>query len=429
MVALDLVESELLRLVQGLQADVVVLVEVRLLERLNIAFLVETLEPGSLLRVDHGIFGEHTEESSVDGREPIISQLGVVTGGVLVVEGWEEDRVLLIGGHFVDISEVASWHKPVLDERGVDEFIGYHVNDIASDSIEAVWNFSDTHVWSTESDYVSDLSWHVTLLSNVSGEEATLGKTDDVELTVEGLVSSDLSAGLLGNSLHVADDGSNHWNADLDALDGSSSTLSEHLVELNVSWLEAEVTETVEHGSWDLAGLLWLLNVEGALWVLGLVDLGFDLGFRGEEGHDGALALSFIIILEHEFLGGGLIGNVLVSLLLVPFEPVVGLLALGGLKDFLRIEFDTVLVLELDSSPLGVLMELLERIWDLEMWLGVMGSVGWLELPITMGLLMLLVLLWLLEHTPVVVSLVMSVSSGLLWVVVPVSLRSAKEKG
>merc|ERR1712046_490391 len=65
MVAIESLKRDLTGLVERLQANVVVVVEVRLVQRENVAILVNALEPGSLLRIDHGVLREHDEECAV----------------------------------------------------------------------------------------------------------------------------------------------------------------------------------------------------------------------------------------------------------------------------------------------------------------------------------------------------------------------------
>lgn len=69
MVALDHTEGNLAGVVEGLKADVVRFVEVHIFQVHDIAVLVEASEVSSLLRVDHGILGEHTEKTCVDVAE------------------------------------------------------------------------------------------------------------------------------------------------------------------------------------------------------------------------------------------------------------------------------------------------------------------------------------------------------------------------
>jgi len=58
-------------------------------------------------------------------------------------------------------------------------------------------------MWSSCGEDISNLPWHVALLSNVSSEKTSLRKTNQVEFSLEVLVLSNLLAGLFSNMLHV----------------------------------------------------------------------------------------------------------------------------------------------------------------------------------------------------------------------------------
>jgi hypothetical protein len=227
-----------------------------------------------------------------------------------------------------------------------------------------MWDGINTHVWATESNNISNLSWHVTFLSNVSGEETTLRKTNDVEFTSEGLIIFDFLARLLSNFLEIIDDRSNHWHSNLDALNLGTSSMSEHEVELDVTWLHAEVAESVEHGSWYAIRVLWGLNVEWASWILWLLHLGVDLRLIGEKAHDWAFASVLIVVSWVEHLGSGLIGKIFLLLLLPVLKEWVLLLALKGFD--MGLQLVALLIHELDLAPRGVLLDGLEWMWDME---------------------------------------------------------------
>jgi hypothetical protein len=105
-------------------------------------------------------------------------------------------------------------------------------------------------MWSTGGEHVSDFTWHVTLLSDVSGEKAALRKSHDVELSLEVLVSGDLLAGFLSDGLEVVEDLTDKWEANFDAVNWGTSCSSNLLIKLKISWVDASISESMEHSSW-----------------------------------------------------------------------------------------------------------------------------------------------------------------------------------
>ena len=67
-------------LVEGLDTKVIVLVEVRVLEGLEVAVGVHLLEPLRLLGVNHGVLGEHHEHGAVEGGEALLSGGSGISG-------------------------------------------------------------------------------------------------------------------------------------------------------------------------------------------------------------------------------------------------------------------------------------------------------------------------------------------------------------
>jgi hypothetical protein len=137
-----------------------------------------------------------------------------------------------------------------LGKAEVDNSLGQEVDDIASESREAAWNGINSHVWSTGSKHISNFTWHITLLSDVSGKKAALRKSNGVEFSLEIFVGSNLLAGLLGDSLEVVEDLSDEWKANFDAVNWSFSCSSNLFIELKVSWVDASISESMEHSSW-----------------------------------------------------------------------------------------------------------------------------------------------------------------------------------
>lgn len=234
-----------------LKTDIVLVVEIGGVQWEDISVSVKLLEPGGLLWIDHGVVLEHDKHGSVQTGESLFSDVSELSSrDLLVVHRWQEDAVLLISLHVVDISEISSWCEPVLGKAEVDNSLGQEVDDIASESREAAWNGINSHVWSTGSKHISNFTWHITLLSDVSGKKAALRKSNGVELSLEIFVGSNLLAGLLGDGLEVVEDLSDEWKANFDAVNWSFSCSSNLFIELKVSWVDASISESMEHSSW-----------------------------------------------------------------------------------------------------------------------------------------------------------------------------------
>jgi len=184
------------RFSEVLKADEVLVVEIGAVQWKDLSVSVKLLEPGGLLRINYGVVLEHDKHGSVHALESIFSDVSEFSSrDLLVVHSWQEDAILLISLHIVDISEISSWCEPVLGKAEVDNSLGQEVRDITSESREAAWNGINSHVWSTGGKHVSNFTWHVTLLSDVSGKETALRKSHDVELSLEIFVSCNLLAG------------------------------------------------------------------------------------------------------------------------------------------------------------------------------------------------------------------------------------------
>ena len=138
--------------VESSNTEVVVLVEVRVLEGLNVAISIHLLEPLRFLGMNHGVLSEHHEEGTIESREALLSSS--LDRGILrlflVVEVREEDATSLVLFLMVDITEVASWANHVLDELGVDEITDNAVHESAERTAEAVGKIIDTHVRSAD---------------------------------------------------------------------------------------------------------------------------------------------------------------------------------------------------------------------------------------------------------------------------------------
>jgi len=236
---------------KSLEPDDVVVVEISLVEWENSVVLIQLLEPGGLSWVDHGVFLKFDEHSSVETRESLFSNFGNVAGvDFLVVERWEEDAVSLVGGEVVDVSEISSWGHQVLGDWEVYELFDHKVEGIADNAFVAMWDCIDSHVWTTDGEHISDFTWHVAFFNDVSGQETTLGKSNNVEFSLEIWVGSNLLASFLSNRLKVSENFSERWKASLNAVSWGTSTFTDDFVDISDSWIEAHITEAMEHGSW-----------------------------------------------------------------------------------------------------------------------------------------------------------------------------------
>jgi len=206
MVTVNLLILDLSSLGEVLKTDEVLVVEVSSVEWEHVVMGVQGLEPGGLLWVDHGVLGEHHEHTTVDGRESLLSQSGIIArGSFLVIHGGEEYRIFLVNLEVVYISKVSGWDYPILGDAHINKLLGSPVDNVTEDTGQAVRNGINSHVWTSSSENVSNLSGHVTFLSNMSGEKSSLRKTDDVEFTLEVLMFSDLLAALFSDVLDVVD--------------------------------------------------------------------------------------------------------------------------------------------------------------------------------------------------------------------------------
>merc|ERR1719469_158594 len=253
MVTDDAGENDLVGFVEGLDSEEIVLVEVAVLEGLESAIGVELLEPLGLLGVDHGVLGEHHEESSVEGLHVGLAGGVVSIGSLLVVEVSKENgssEVLFVMG---DVTEVAGGSNEVLDEAGVNEVASNGVNDVADEAVEAVGDVVDSHVRSTDGGPVADLALDGTALDDVTSEEGTLGKSHDVDLVGvgESLVSLELGASLLGLVHEVVGHGGDGTIANLKALGVITGAGGDLLAERVHTGVDASITESMKDGGWD----------------------------------------------------------------------------------------------------------------------------------------------------------------------------------
>lgn len=268
MVSVNRHKLDLTSLVERLDTNVVILVESSSVQWKNsLTIFGEGLEPGTLLWIDDRVLLEHNKHCLVNIGEGSLSQFRELTGGLLVVQGWEESRsedVVVVSLH---VSEVSSWSKPVLGKAGVNNLLGHEVDNIAKNTGKAAWDSIDTHVWSSHSKDISDLTWHLTLLSHVSSEKTSLRKSHNIELTLEVWVRSNLLARFLGNGLEVIEDLSEGWDSDFNAVNLGVSSGSNHSINLNISWVNASISKSMEHGCWDSTSI-WVSDELSSLLIL-----------------------------------------------------------------------------------------------------------------------------------------------------------------
>lgn len=181
--------------------------------------------------------------------------------------------------------------------------------------------------------------------------------------------------------------------------------MTDHHVELDISWLHAEVTKSMEHSSWNTVGLLWFLNVEWTVWILWLLHLGIDLGFAREQAHDWALASVLVVLSWIEHLGSSFVGKILLSLLLVFLEDWVLLLALKGFD--MSLNLFSLLVNESDLAPRDVVLDDLEWGWCIPVALRLLElklvKVLWPLMVLLEVMLMMVVVVVMVLHSMVLV--------------------------
>ena len=95
----------------------------------------------------------------------------------------------------------------VLDNIQIDKGSSDLVNKTAESAVEAVWDISDSHVWSSNGKKVADLDISATL-SNVSCNKGTLRKSNNIDLscTSELLMGEEVCATFLGLFLEIFKD-------------------------------------------------------------------------------------------------------------------------------------------------------------------------------------------------------------------------------
>ena len=316
---------------------------------------IELLEPGSLLWIDHSVLREHDHHGTVQIGESGLFHLSDGTRvNLLVVESWQEDGVLLVSLEVLDISEVSSWSKPVLDDWPVDHLSGEPVQSVANEALEAVRNGINSHMWATESNHVSDLTGHIALLDNVSCQETTLGQSNDVEFTVKLLVAGDLLTRLFGDSLEVIEHLAKRWEANLNAFHRSASALLNVLVEVDHSRVDASISETVEHYGGNTLilspfGLLESLWISEMLLVeRRVVNLLSNLGGLDKVLHEWAF---LVVVLNLELLDQLVLLLVVLDGVLPPSgNGALSVTGLGGIS-LEVLDVLTVLVEKIEHSP------------------------------------------------------------------------------
>ena len=221
-----------------------------------------------------------------------------------------------------------------MGETGVNKLLGNEVDNIAHSTGKAAWDSINTHMWSSKSKNISNLTWHLALLSNVSGKKSSLRESNNIELTLEVLVGSNLLARFLSNGLKVVEDLSKRWDSYLDAVNltlGISSS-SDHSIELDVSWVDAGISKSMEHGSWnsisiwvdcEFSSLLILLHlIEWGLVVLAVLmhlvslELGELVHVLVDEVHEWAAFVLRVKLVRHVV---GAVGSWDTELLVVAF--------------------------------------------------------------------------------------------------------------
>jgi hypothetical protein len=154
----------------------------------------------------------------------------------------------------VGVTEVSSRADDVLDFGEVDNLANDKVDHLAELSRETVGDISYTHVRATDSEDVADLhqvSLERASLSDVTGEETTLGKPNNVKLSFEELVAIKSFTGRVGLLLKVSEDRSLGSISNFNTEGISFSLLLNRFSEVDHARVGTSISETVEDGSRD----------------------------------------------------------------------------------------------------------------------------------------------------------------------------------
>jgi hypothetical protein len=206
MVSIDRYLLDFLGFVHCFEPEGVVDVDWLLFHGDHVALGVKGTEDCGFLWVDHGVVEEFDHHYAVKGGESLLVQGGLWVV-FLVVEEWQEDGVGQVALHMGWVSEVASWSNVFLGELEVNSVLDQVVNDVAEDAREAMRSGFDTHAWRTDGEKVVGCLGGITELSNVSGKETSLGKTDNVEFGVgEMWIGLNFGASFMGLILKVFED-------------------------------------------------------------------------------------------------------------------------------------------------------------------------------------------------------------------------------
>jgi len=195
MVSVDLLLLDFTAIGHLLKAKEVLGVEVALVEGLHFAVvLVEFLEEFGLFGVDHRIFGEHDDHHVVESGEPGLGGGLLLIGASFVVEGGEEYRFLNVLIQAGGVTPVPERSDMVLKEAHVCDGADDLVDNVADHAAEAVRNVDDAHVRSTDAEQVAHLTRHLAVGGDVTGNQSSLRKAHDVELSLEMGVSVEFLA-------------------------------------------------------------------------------------------------------------------------------------------------------------------------------------------------------------------------------------------
>lgn len=122
-------------------------------------------------------------------------------------------------------------------------------------------------MWSSKGKDISDLSWHLAFFSDVSSQKTSLREPDNIELTLEIFIGNNFLARFLSNCLKVVENFSKRWNTNFDAVNLGIGSCGDHSIELNISWVDASISESMEHSGGDSISL-WIWDKLSSLLIL-----------------------------------------------------------------------------------------------------------------------------------------------------------------